>query len=415
VQQPDPVPSPAPSGPSLSRRGFLAAGAAAGLGAAAGHAAGAAASSDARTVGVRRRDAAPPVVVASDNGERTVARAFELMMDGTSPTVAVVQGVRIQEADPDDMTVGYGGLPNEDGVVQLDASVMDGRMHKAGAVACVEGIMHVSEVALRVLDSTDHVLIVGEGARRFARRMGFPEQELLTDRAREAWHRWKRNLNPDDDWLDDDQRIPLDGGRGGGGGGGGGGADVRRLEDADRAERLRMVFGEDFADYGDVEVDARGVPFTWGTIHCSGVSPDGNVGSVTTTSGLSWKLPGRVGDSPIVGAGMYCLGGVGGAGGTGRGESMIQSCGAYEIVRQMEEGLHPTDACLAALRRIVRNTRRPDLLDDRGRPNFNAVVYAVDVRGRHGGAVIRQTGTRHYRAFTEDGPERPLCAGVFED
>jgi len=393
---------------SLSRRGFIAAGAATSLTAAAGAAGRSAAAATAtNTFGVRRRGAAPPVVVSSDNGERTVARAFELMTGGTSPTVAVVEGVAIQEADPDDMTVGLGGLPNEACVVQLDASVMDGRSHKAGAVACVENIMHVGRLALRVLEATDHVLLVGAGAREFARRMGFPEQDLLTDRAREAWVRWRRGLNGGDDWLDGDQRIPMDRT-------GVSGAQAMLRGDA-RSQRLRSVFGEEFADYGDLEIDASGVPYTFGTIHCSAVAPDGHVGSVTTTSGLSWKIPGRVGDSPIVGAGMYCHDDVGGAGGTGRGESMIQSCGAYEIVRQMEDGRHPTDACLAALRRIVANTKRPDLLDERGRPNFGATVYACDTQGRHGGAVISQPGGRRYRAFTENGAERPLCAGVFED
>lgn len=393
--------------PSLSRRGFLAAGATASLAAVSRPAAATRPATDTAAVGVRRRGAAPPVVVASDNGERTVARAFELMTGGTSPTVAVVEGVAIVEADPEDMSVGYGGLPNEECVVQLDASVMDGRSHKAGAVACVENIMHVARLALRVLDSTDHVLLVGDGARRFARQMGFPEQDLLTDRAREAWLRWRRGLNAGDDWLDEDQRIPL--------GGHGAGGPQAMLRGEARSARLREVFGPEFADFGDLEIDHRGVPYTWGTIHCSAVAPDGHVGSVTTTSGLSWKIPGRVGDSPIVGAGMYCHDEVGGAGGTGRGESMIQSCGAYEIVRQMEEGRHPTDACLECLRRIVRNTKRPELLDERGRPNFGATVYAVDRRGRHGGAVIHQPGGRFYRAFTENGPERPLCAGVFED
>ncbi len=401
-------PESSPTDPALTRRGFLAAGATASLAAVSTPAAATHAATHAASVGVRRRGAAPPVVVASDNGERTVARAFELMTGGTSPTVAVVEGVAIVEADPDDMSVGYGGLPNEECVVQLDASVMDGRSHKAGAVACVENIMHVARLALRVLESTDHVLLVGEGARRFARQMGFPEQDLLTEQARAAWLRWRRGLNAGDDWLDEDQRIPLDGHVAGP-------RPRAMLRGRERSARLREVFGDGFVDYGDFEIDHRGVPYTWGTIHCSAVAPDGHVGSVTTTSGLSWKIPGRVGDSPIVGAGMYCHDEVGGAGGTGRGESMIQSCGAYEIVRQMEEGRHPTDACLECLRRIVRNTKRPDLLDERGRPNFGATVYAVDRQGRHGGAVIHQPGGRFYRAFTENGPERPLCAGVFED
>src|SRR5690606_28586837 len=235
------------------------------------------------------------VVVASANGQRTVARALELIRGGSDCVDAIVEGVAIQEADPGDASVGYGGLPNEEGVVQLDASVMHGPTHKAGAVACIEGIMHPAAVALQVLKRTDHALLVGEGAKRFALRLGFPEENLLTDQAREAWVKWKSQLNPDDDWLNPDQRD------------------------------LTHLPHESWRDAaGTLEECADGpLPFAWGALRCSAVDGSGDLAGGTTPSGLSWKIPGRVGYSPIVGAGMFCDNAVGAAGATGRGEAAI--------------------------------------------------------------------------------------------
>ena len=296
--------------------------------------------------------------IASGNGLPAVTRAMEGISQGADPADACVEGVQIVELDPDDVTVGYGGLPNEDGVVQLDASVMHGPTHKAGAVAAIEGIRTPAAVALQVLKRTDHVLLVGAGAKKFALRLGFKEEELLTDRAREAWLRWKSRLNPNDDWLDPGQ------------------------SDFDEARR-----GANAAPRGDLEFK-DGVPHTWGTINCSATTDDGDVASCTTTSGLSWKLPGRVGDSPIIGAGMYCDNAVGAAGATGRGEAVIQNCGAFSIVRHMEAGLTPTEACLETLRAIARNTRQKRLLDNEKRPNFQVVLYAVRKDGAFGSASM---------------------------
>jgi len=291
-----------------------------------------------------------PVAIASANGLRTVERARDLVATGADPTVAAVEGVGIVEADPDDMTVGLGGLPNEHGVVQLDAAAMHGPTHKAGAVACIEDILHPAQVALRVLQQTDHVLIVGAGAKRFALAQGFPEQDLLTDKARETWLDWKRNLNPDDDWLDDDQR------------------------DWDPAGKTPAVR-------------------TTGTIHCSVIAPTGDVGCTTTTSGLSYKIPGRVGDSPIIGAGLYCDNEVGSAGATGRGEAVIQSCGAFSVVQHMAAGKSPTEACLAVLDAIAtRSKRQRRLVDDQGRPRFDVKLYAANRDGAYGGASIWSGG-----------------------
>lgn len=314
-----------------------------------------------------------PCSIASGNGMRAVAKAMELITQGADPVDAVVEGVTIVEDDPEDMSVGFGGLPNEDGVVQLDASVMHGPTHKAGAVACIENIRNPAKVALLVLKRTDHVLIVGEGAKKFALRMGFKEENLLTDKAREAWLRWKANMSRDDDWLNDDEMD----------------WDVRKLSDA-----------------GDA-------PFTYGTINCSAVNDKGNLAGVTTTSGLSWKIPGRVGDSPIVGAGMYVDNAVGAAGATGRGEAVIQNCGAFSIVREMEHGATPTQACLNVAKRIADNTRQKRLLDSRGRPNFGVSLYALRKDGAYGAACLHPGGS--FAVMDSTGRHEVIrCTPLFE-
>ena len=360
----------------LDRRSFIAA-AAASL-----PALSAAAAAKARPAarGIRSGGAAGPVCISSGNGLPAVTRAMELLGQGGDPLDAVVEGVTLVEDDPRDMSVGYGGLPNEDGVVQLDSSVMHGPTHKAGAVGAIENIRNPARVALLVCRRTDHVIIVGDGARRFALAHGFKEEDLLTDESRRIWLRWKENLNPDDDWLDDDQRL--------------GGRSDRGMQSM--AERL-------------------GLPFHYGTIHCSAVDANGDIGSVTTTSGLSYKIPGRIGDSPIIGAGNFCDNGVGAAGATGRGEAVIQSCGAFQAVQHMANGDDPTAACLKVLKWIADHTRRRDLLDDQGRPNFGVVMYALRKDGAHGSACFRKTGRGAFYAV-HDGTEarRAECAYLYQ-
>jgi N4-(beta-N-acetylglucosaminyl)-L-asparaginase len=284
------------------------------------------------------RWAAKPVAVASANGLRAVQKAFDLLMQGADTLDAAVEGVKIQELDPADDSVGYGGLPNADGVVQLDASCMHGPTKRAGAVGCLENIKTPSEVAKLILKYTNHIFLVGEGAKRFALSYGFKEEDLLTEHSREAWLRWRANLNPEDNFLD----VP--------------------------------------------DTEHMTIPQT-GTINCDVVTPGGDISSVTTTSGLSWKIPGRVGDSPIIGAGQYCDNEVGAAGSTGRGESNIKVCGGFLTVEHMRRGMKPTDACLETLKRVVAATEAR-LLDARGRPKFGLNFYAVNKRGEFGSASI---------------------------
>jgi N4-(beta-N-acetylglucosaminyl)-L-asparaginase len=275
--------------------------------------------------------------VASANGIRGVARAFELVSSGTDTLDAAVEGVKIQELDPADNSVGYGGLPNEDGVVQLDASCMHGPTRRAGAVAALEGIRTPSEVARLVLRYTNHIMLVGAGAKRFALSYGFREEELLTPESRDLWLRWRANRGREDDWLD----VP-------------------------EGEKMARVTG---------------------TINMNVVNTKGDISSVTTTSGLAWKIPGRAGDSPIVGAGQYTDNAVGAAGSTGRGESNIMVCGGFLTVEHMRRGMKPTDACIETLKRVVALTP-PRLLDPRGQPRFDLQFYAVNKAGDFGAASL---------------------------
>ncbi|MDX9910666.1 MAG: N(4)-(beta-N-acetylglucosaminyl)-L-asparaginase [Phycisphaerales bacterium] len=317
--------------------------------------------------------------IASGNGLRTVERAMTLMGDGADPADAAVAGVAIVEDDPNDMSVGYGGLPNERCVVQLDASVMHGPLHRAGSVACIEDIKNPAAVALTVLKRTDHVMLVGPGAREFALVHGFKEENLLTDRAREAWLRWKEHMSKDDDWL---------------------GADERDLSNAREDWLKREAF------------EKHGIPFTYGTINCCTRNEKGEMASCTTTSGLSWKIPGRVGDSPIVGAGMYCDNDAGAAGATGRGEAVIQSCGSFFITELLRAGAAPTEACLESLRRIAQHTREKRLLDAEGRPNYQVVFYALRKDGAWGSASMRKGGT--FAVCDAKGPRVMESVPLFE-
>jgi N4-(beta-N-acetylglucosaminyl)-L-asparaginase len=307
-----------------------------------------------------------PVLIASSNGLRSTSLAMEMVNAGANLLDAIVAGIKIVEDDPSDMSVGYGGLPNEEGVVELDASIMDGPLHRAGSVGALQNIKNPAAVALQVLRRTDHVMLVGEGALKFARAMGFKEENLLTEEARKAWLRWKANLNKGDKWLNDDQII--------------------RVEEP---RRQGSASPHNIDPGGPILPDSP-IPFTTGTIHVSGLTKDGTIGCCTSTSGLSYKLAGRLGDSPIVGAGMYCDNAVGSAGATGRGEAVIQVCGSFSIVQHMETGLTPTEACLAVAKRMADRTREKRLLNAQGQPAFDVTFYAIRKDGAYGGASLFQ-------------------------
>jgi len=356
----------------MNRRDFALAGTAAGLAAASGVLA---AQDAAPAPAVHARKAVKPVVVASANGnvfknggeETCVEKAFRMITEGGDVLDALIAGVNILELDPEEDGVGFGGLPNADGVVQLDACCMHGPRKRAGGVAALEGVRTPSVVAKAVMESTDHHLLVGGDARRFARSMGFKiEDDLNTEKSRKLWLEWKRRVDPE-----------------------------HYLDPARRAEAGHKV-GLQMVREGLIDPDHY-----WGTINCNGVGPKGELCGVTTTSGLAWKIPGRVGDSPILGAGLYVDGDVGAAGSTGRGEANLFNLSSFLIVEELRRDQHPKDAGMAALRRIRANTVEKRLLDDKGDPNFDVKFYIVDAKGRYAGVTMRAAT---YAVCTEDGP-----------
>jgi len=302
----------------------------------------------ARTAFAQPEPSGDIVVISSANGIRATERAAQLIASGEDTLDAVIRGVNLVEEDPEDMSVGYGGLPNEDGVVELDSCVMHGPTCGAGSVAAIRNIKTPSRVAQLVMQRTDHVMLVGEGALRFARAHGFEEVNLLTEKARQVWLRWKETHSDDDDWLG----------------------------------------APDKAENGKQSVARPELARTYGTINCCGLNPAGDLSGVTTTSGLSFKIPGRVGDSPIIGAGLYVDNTVGAAGSTGRGEAVIKICGAHTIIEAMRNGRSPADACLFALQRIVDTTTEERLKREDGKPNFDVKFYALAKDGRYGAASI---------------------------
>jgi N4-(beta-N-acetylglucosaminyl)-L-asparaginase len=330
-----------------------------------------------------------PIVISSSNGNRhknggdktCVETAFAKIVKGEDVLDALIAGVNIVELDPEDTSVGYGGLPNADGIVQLDACCMHGPKKRAGGVGALEGIRTPSLVARAVMEQTDHHLLVGKGAQTFARGMGFKiEDDLNTERSRAAWLRWKRESDP-----------------------------LHYLDPIKRQEALRRI---------DLQMIAEGLidpNHLYGTINCDGVNARGDVCGVTTTSGLAWKIPGRLGDSPILGAGLYVDNEVGAAGSTGRGEANLYNLCSFLVVEEMRRGAHPKDAGMAALRRIKSNTIEKRLLNQRGEPNFNISFYVLNKKGEHAGVAMYGGQNMTYSYCDENGPKtiplEPLLQG----
>jgi len=325
-----------------------------------------------------------PVVVSSANGNRfknggdmtAVQKAFTMITQGSDVLDAVIAGVNIVELDPLDDSVGYGGLPNADGVVQLDSSCMHGPKKRAGAVGALEGVRTPSLVAKAVMENTDHHLIVGKGAQDFARNMGFKiEDDLNTPHSREIWLEWKRRTDP-----------------------------AHYLNPKERAQ-VWFREGMKMVEEGLIDRD-----HFYGTINCDGINSKGEICGVTTTSGLAWKIPGRLGDSPILGAGLYVDGSVGAAGSTGRGEANLYNLCSFVIVEEMRRGAHPKDAGMEVLKRIKNNTIEKRLLNAQGNPNFGINFYILNARGEYAGVSMYEAS---YAMCDENGPKTLKTESLF--
>jgi len=326
-----------------------------------------------------------PIVISSNNGNRfknggtktCVETAFEMMMGGADVLDSLIEGVNILELDPLEVSVGYGGIPNADGVVQLDSCCMHGPRKWAGGVAALEGVRTPSRVARAVAQTTDHHLLVGKGAQEFARKSGFTiEDDLNTPRSRAIWLDWKRRTDGDH-YLDPAKR-----------------------EEIGHQAAMAMI-REGIID-----------PLHYfGTINCNGINAKGEVCGVTTTSGLAFKIPGRVGDSPILGAGLYVSGAFGAAGSTGRGEANLFGLCSFLIVEELRRGAHPKDAGMAGLKRVAENTVEKRLLNDKGQPNFGLQFYVLDVQGRHAGVTLN--GHPTYSICDAKGPRDLPCESLF--
>src|SRR4029078_2685747 len=324
-----------------------------------------------------------PVVVASANGNKCrnggsktcVETAFAMITGGSDVLDALVAGVNIVELDPLDDSVGYGGLPNAEGVVQLDSCCMHGPTKRAGGVAALEGVRTPSLVAKAVMENTDHHLLFGKGAQEFARNMGFKiETDLNTENSRRKWLEWKRKIDPDH-YLDPKKRA-----------------------EAGRRATLEML--------AEGRIRQENLH---GTINCNAINSKGEICGVVTTSGLSWKMPGRVGDSPILGAGLYVDGEVGAVGSTGRGEANLYGLCSFLIVEEMHRGKQPKDAGVEALRRIKANTYEKRLLKRDGNPSFYVRFYILNARGEYAGVAmydLNDNGTKATLALcNENGPQ----------
>src|SRR5436309_1098884 len=321
-----------------------------------------------------------PVVVSAANGNKyknggpqtCVEKAFQMITSGSDVLDALIAGVNIVELDPTDDSVGYGGLPNAEGVVQLDSCCMHGPKKRAGGVAEIEGVRTPSKVAQLVMDETDHHLLVGKGAQEFARGMGFKiEDDLNTDNSRKKWLEWKRRTDP-----------------------------LHYLSPKERQQAYHRVAMDMIAE-GWIDRDHY-----YGTINCDGINAKGEICGVTTTSGLAWKIPGRAGDSPILGAGLYVDGDVGAAGSTGRGEANLYNLCSYLIVEEMRRGAHPKDAALTALKRVAKNTVEKRLLNAKGQPNFGLNFYCLNAKGEYAGVAMFRAS---YARCTEYGGQiRPM-------
>jgi N4-(beta-N-acetylglucosaminyl)-L-asparaginase len=327
-----------------------------------------------------------PLIISSANGLHALDKGMDILKKGGDTLDAVVAAVTVVEDDPNDDSVGYGGLPNEEGEVELDASVMHGPTHRAGSVASVRRIKNVSRLAKTVMEKTNHVMIVGDGARRFAVAEGFEEMNLLTEHSRKIWLAWKAKSSFN--WRPG-------------------------IDSPEWKEHISAIFGHDEAQIAYAERVIAHPPT--GTIPCMAVDSNGDISATTTTSGLSWKIPGRVGDSPIIGAGCCVDNEVGAAGSTGKGEENIKISGGHTIIEMMRQGKSPTEACLEAMSRIARHYKN----DKKKLGTFHIYFYAINKDGVHGAASLWRNGYEQNKQASyavHDGTESRLvaCTPYFE-
>lgn len=321
------------------------------------------------------------IVISSANGLAACAKAMQVVKSGGDTLDAVIAGVNIVELDPNDTSVGYGGLPNEDGVVELDACCMHGPTRRGGSVGAIRGIKTPSKIAQLVMAETDHMMLVGEGALRFAKAYGFPEEDLLTDKSRLAWRMWKREMR--DKTGHSNWESGVDG-------------PPKSKKMAEWKKAFPQFDEETLAWAYDVAVNPP-----HGTINCMALNEKGEMSAVTTTSGLAWKIPGRCGDSPIIGGGLWLDQDVGGAGSTGRGEENLRVCGAHTIVENMRHGMPPKEAALDALKRVARNFDN----DQARLSEIDLNFYVLRKDGEYCGASLWDKRS----ASAQGGPSFAVC------
>jgi N4-(beta-N-acetylglucosaminyl)-L-asparaginase len=329
-----------------------------------------------------------PFIISSANGVHALDKGMDILKKGGDTLDAVVAAVAVVEDDPKDNSVGYGGLPNEEGEVELDASVMHGPTGRAGSVAGVRRIKNVARLAKTVMEKTNHVMIVGDGARRFGVAEGFEEMNLLTEESRLAWLAWKASTSFN--WRPG-------------------------IDSPEWKEHMAALL--DTPDKRALQPWIESViahPPT-GTIPCMAVNEKGEISATTTTSGLAWKIPGRVGDSPIIGAGCCVDNEIGAAGSTGKGEENIKISGGHTIIEMMRKGMSPTDACLEALHRIARNYKN----DKKKLKTFHIFFYALNKDGVHGAASLWSNlyDKRPAQYAVHDGTQARLvrCTPLFDE
>src|SRR5271157_567180 len=339
-----------------------------------------------------------PIIICAKNGLNYLDDAYAFLKNGGDTLDAALRVVKGPEDDPNDSSVGLGGLPNEEGVVELDACCMHGPTRRAGSVGGVRNIKNVSLVSKAVMEHTGHVMLVGEGAERFAVSMGFPRENLLTEHSRKVWLLWKENHSTDDWWgpgLADPQRKPT--------------SSLPTTAPQSELWEQRIQRLEERAAQLGIEPEFRMAatrrvlsPPT-GTIHCSALNDKGEISGCTTTSGLAFKLPGRCGDSPISGAGCYTDQDVGSAGATGSGEENIKVAGAHTIVENMRRGMSPLEAGLDALKRIARNYN-----NDMNKLKFiDMTYYILRKDGAYAGVSLWEGSSEKPRKFAvHDGSRR---------